>query len=195
MMTDYQPTGNTMTAEELSGYFTDEFGKKIRDIRVEHHAVGAKKRTADHIWFRIHRDDLQDVVKHLMKIEFPHLAVASGSDLGDEIEVIYHFGIFAQSEYGEVNVNIGARIPKDDPWIDTLTNLIPGALTTEREKQEMLGITVKDIPDPRHVFLAPDFPEDHHPWRRDDKGVEDLIYYVHKTEKEELALKGKKGGN
>jgi len=195
-MTDTnRPTGNftrefgenVMTAEEVAQYFTGEFGERVRNIRVEHHPVGVKKMTADHVWFRISRDDLLDVVKHLMKIEFPHLAVASGSDLGDEIEVIYHFGLFSQSGYGEINVNIGVRIPKSDPWIHTLTGLIPGALTTEREKQEMLGITVKNIPDPRHVFLARDFPEGHHPWRKDDMGVEDLIYYVHDTEAEERA--------
>jgi membrane-bound hydrogenase subunit beta len=52
---------------------------------------------------------------------------------------------------------------------------MPGATFTEREKQEMLGIEVVGIPDPRRLFLPDDFPEGVYPWRKDEKGIPDSM--------------------
>jgi membrane-bound hydrogenase subunit beta len=49
--------------------------------------------------------------------------------------------------------------------------MIPGALFSEREKQEFFGITVKDIPDGRRLFLPEDFPQGVYPWRKDETGI------------------------
>ncbi|MBU2565391.1 MAG: NADH-quinone oxidoreductase subunit C, partial [Candidatus Thermoplasmatota archaeon] len=58
-----------------------------------------------------------------------------------------------------------------DLKISSICDIIPGALVTEREKQEMLGITVEGIPDSRRMFLPDDFPENVYPWRKDEKGI------------------------
>ena len=52
-----------------------------------------------------------------------------------------------------------------------LSDLIPGILLGEREKQEMMGVVVRNIPDPRRMFLPEDFPEGVYPWRRDETGI------------------------
>jgi membrane-bound hydrogenase subunit beta len=66
-------------------------------------------------------------------------------------------------------------LPKDNLKVQTITDIIPGAIFTERETQEMMGITVEGIPDNRRLFIPEDFPEGVYPWRRDDTGPEDML--------------------
>ena len=64
-------------------------------------------------------------------------------------------------------------VTKTDLKVPTITGIIPGALTSEREKQEMLGIEVVGIPDGRRMFLPDDFPQGVYPWRNDETGIPD----------------------
>ena len=41
--------------------------------------------------------------------------------------------------------------------------MIPGAILYEREIQDMFGIVVEDIPDPRRLLLPDDWPEGQYP--------------------------------
>jgi len=79
----------------------------------------------------------------------------------------------------EISLNIAVEIPKTKPEIETICDLIPGALITEREKQEMLGIKVIGIPDSRRLFLPDDFPKDVYPWRKDEEGLGPYIKNLH----------------
>ena len=81
-----------------------------------------------------------------MDIRFPHFAVIAGNDLGDEIELLYIFSVFYGTKFGEYMVTFGIRLPKTDLTVPTITDLIPGALLSEREKQEFFGITVTGYP-------------------------------------------------
>ena len=55
------------------------------------------------------------------------------------------------------------------------TDLIPGAIFTERETQEMMGVEVVGIPDGRRLFIGEDVPEGVYPWRKDETGPEKLL--------------------
>ena len=91
--------------------------------------------------------------------------------LASEIELLYIFSVFYGQKFGEYMVTIGVRLPKSDLSIPTITDLIPGALFSEREKQEFFGITVTGIPDGRRLFLPDDFPQGVYPWRKDETGI------------------------
>ena len=124
------------------------------------------------VWIRINRDAIRPVVSRLISIHFPHLVVIGATDLGDTIELPYIFRIYAApGGKTDILVVITAVLPKSDPSIDTLSDLIPGILLGEREKQEMMGVVVRNIPDPRRMFLPEDFPEGVYPWRRDETGI------------------------
>ncbi|MBQ9344520.1 MAG: NADH-quinone oxidoreductase subunit C [Kiritimatiellae bacterium] len=123
------------------------------------------------VWLRVNRDALHDVVARLVAIAFPHFVVIAATDVGDAIELPYIFRVLSGPEYAEVLVSVTAVLPKSDPSVDTITDLIPGALLSEREKQEMMGVKVNHIPDPRRMFLPEDFPEGVYPWRRDETGI------------------------
>lgn len=169
--------------EGVVKYFKDEFKKKIKDSKIETQKTGAKKTEIHQIWMKIDKSIFKDFVKHLCDLEFPHLAVVSGNDLGETIELIYHFSIYFGGKGQEISLNMSVEIPKNNPEIETICDYIPGALITEREKQEMLGVKVKGIPDNRRLFLPDDWPEEVYPWRKDEKGMEKYVRNLHDGDK------------
>jgi membrane-bound hydrogenase subunit beta len=66
-------------------------------------------------------------------------------------------------------------LPKGDIRIPTITDLIPGAQTAEREIKEMFGVTIEDLPDLPNIFLPQDFQKGVYPLRRDEKGIDKII--------------------
>lgn len=167
----YRYDGKKVTAmdgEELLLKIKEAFGDAVEGEVKTFTAGVKKKKEYKEIWLTVQRDRFHDLVKWLSDIQVPHLAVASGRDAGEEIELTYHFSIFYGIRDSEVSVNVRVRLPKKDPVIDTITDILPGALITEREKQEMLGVRVKGIPDPRRVFTSDELPDGFYPWRADN---------------------------
>ncbi len=172
-----------LTPEDLVKNFKDTFKTKIKSAKIKKKAFASKKKEAINIWMKIDKDSFKDVVKHLVKIQYPHLAIASGNDLGKVIELIYHFTIYYDDPLGEITLNISVDLPKSNPIIESLCDIIPGALITEREKQEMLGVKIKGIPDDRRLFVPENFPKEVFPWRRDETGPEKFYKNLHEVKK------------
>ena len=169
-----------LDASGLVKYFKDEFKTKIIKAEIKKRKAGAKKNEFVNIWMKIDKSIFKKVVKHLVDYQFPHLAVVSGNDLGKNIELIYHFSVNFGGHLEEISLNIAVEIPKSKPEIETICDYIPGALITEREKQEMLGVKIIGIPDDRRLFLPDDFPKGVYPWRKDKQPeFEKLIRNLH----------------
>jgi membrane-bound hydrogenase subunit beta len=176
-------TKKKVTPEEVVKYFKDEFKTKIKGAKIVKRKFGSKKNESYYIWMKVDRSVFKDSIKHLTKLQYPHLAVASGNDIDKIIEIIYHFTLNYDQPLEEIILNISVELPKTDPTIDTISDIIPGALITEREKMEMLGIQVKGIPDSSRVFVPDDFPEGVYPWRRDKTGPEKYYKNLHEVKK------------
>ncbi len=172
-----------LTPEEIVKFFKDDFKKDIIDVKIKTNTAGSKKNQAINIWMKVDKGVFKKVVKHLMKIQYPHLAVASGNDLGKIIELIYHFTLYYEDRLGEITLNISVDLPKSKPEIESLCDLIPGALVTEREKMEFLGVKFKGIPDERRLFVPDDIPKGVYPWRRDETGPDKLYKNLHEVKK------------
>jgi len=168
-----------LDAKGLVKYFKDEFKLDIKSAEIKKRATGSGKKEFTNIWMKIDKKIFKKVIKHLVDYQFPHLAVVSGNDLGKNIELIYHFSVNFGTRLEEISLNIAVEVPKSKPEIETICDYIPGALITEREKQEFLGIKVIGIPDNRRLFLPDDFPEGVYPWRKNEKGYEKLIRNLH----------------
>ena len=76
-------------------------------------------------------------------------------------EIVYHFGHDAGA------VNIKTRIPRAPPHIESITPIIPGAVLYERELQDMFGMIVEHLPDPRPLVTPDDWPAGNFPLRKD----------------------------
>lgn len=164
-----------LTPEEVVERFTARLGADILESRVQERREGIRKNPNYNIWIDLKRDALKPAIRALMDISYPHLAVIAGSDRGETIRLLYHFTIYYGTPAGEYTVTIAVVLPKSDLTIPTISDLIPGAVFSEREKQEFFGITVLDIPDGRRLFLPEDFPQGMYPWRKDETGVPDSM--------------------
>jgi membrane-bound hydrogenase subunit beta len=174
-----------LTPDEIIKSYKDTFKEKILDARIEKHVRGINKNEFFHIWLKIDRSIYKNVVKHLFTFEtYPHFAVSSGYDLGDSIELVHHFSLYYGEKLRDISVNITVSLPKNDLTIDTITDLIPGALIAEQEKQEMLGVKVIGIPKDERVFIPKEFPKNTYPWRRDETGAEKIMRNLHDKVKE-----------
>jgi len=159
------------TPQEIIDLYRTEFGAGILDTKITERGEGVKKVKAYNIWIRLEKNLLRPAIKKLIDIRFPHFAVIAGSDLGEEIELLYILSVFYGTKFGEYMVTLAIRLKKTDLTVPTITDLIPGALLSEREKQEFFGITVTGIPDGRRLFLPDDFPQGVYPWRKDETGI------------------------
>lgn len=164
-------TERVLTADQVVELFKEKFGAGILEIRATERKEGAKKRPNHNIWVSLERELLKPAIRELISLQFPHFSVISGIDTGDAVRLIYHFTIFYGHPGAECTVSLGVNLPKSDLTIPTISDLIPGAVFSEREKQEFLGVTVTDIPDKRRLFLPEDFPEGVYPWRKDGTGI------------------------
>ncbi|MCU0236084.1 MAG: NADH-quinone oxidoreductase subunit C [Acidobacteria bacterium] len=113
---------------------------------------------------KVDRQHLLGVLAYLKEqFNMAHLATISGVDLGESFEVIYHLSNDA------VTVNVRMLTPRQEPRIPSVCSLIPGAILYERELQDMFGMVVENIPDPRRLLLCDDWPEGQYPLRKDWK--------------------------
>jgi membrane-bound hydrogenase subunit beta len=174
---------DSVTPEDVLGSFQTKFPSGITQSRIERRTGGTLKTEFIHLWFHVETSFFKEAVRHLFTFEqYPHFAVTSGYDLGDIIELVYHFSLFHGARGRELSLNMTVSLPKDNPVIDTITDLIPGALISEQEKQEMLGVKIREIPKDARVFVADDIPKDVFPWRRDKTGPAKLIRNLHEEE-------------
>jgi membrane-bound hydrogenase subunit beta len=95
------------------------------------------------------------------RLGFTHVSTISGVDAGDAYEILYHLSD------AQGNVNVRIRAPKADPHVPSVTPVLPGAIFYERELQDMFGLVVDGIPDPRPLVMPDDWPADNYPLRKD----------------------------
>ncbi|MCD4814025.1 NADH-quinone oxidoreductase subunit C [bacterium] len=180
----------TLTPAEIIERFQKLLGEGLRNSRIVKRSEGKQTRESVQVWLTLDKSLLHSAVKQLADIHYPHLAVISGCDVGDVIELNYHFFIYYEVPNGEVNVTIKVLLPKTDLTVRTITDILPGALVSEREKQEFFGIKVIDIPDSRRLFLPEDFPEGVYPWRKDETGIpEDMVKKLYEVGKGECGMR------
>jgi NADH-quinone oxidoreductase subunit C len=91
------------------------------------------------------------------------LSTISGVDKGDSFEIVYHFST------PQTDFNLRTEVPKASPHVESITSVIPGAVLYERELQDMFGLIVDHIPDPRPLIVPDDWPAGNYPLRKDWK--------------------------
>lgn len=173
-----------LSPEEIVESFKAALGSSFIDSKIYQREVAVKRNIFTSIWIYVKRDAFRQAVEHICELqEYPHLSIISSSDLGDSIELIYHFTIYYGQHLKELSLGLCLNLPKSDLKIPTITDIIPGAIFTERETQEMMGVEVVGIPDNRRLFLSEDFPEGVYPWRKDEKGPHALLRVLPGREK------------
>ena len=162
---------NLLSPQEIAEVLQAAAGAGFVSARCTEWAEGAKGRKSKQVWLKIARESLVPTLKRLVEIQYPHVSVIAFCDTGAQVDLMYHFHVYWGIPHEEVLVTLTVSLDKTDLKVPTITGIIPGALTSEREKQEMLGIEVVGIPDGRRLFLPEDFPLGVYPWRKDETGI------------------------
>jgi membrane-bound hydrogenase subunit beta len=116
------------------------------------------------IFIKVEPEKLVPLVAGLRKnLNITYLATVSVVDLGESFEILYHFG------HNNGSLTVRTQIPRANPHIESICSVIPGAILYERELQDMFGIIVDHIPDPRPLVVPDDWPAGNFPLRKDWK--------------------------
>jgi len=147
----------------MSEKVTDKLCSKLREslgeALLELDVKGPRR-----VFIKVSRDDFKEKLKKVLKVIEPfHISAISGIDHRDCIELIYH--IWSLSF--KVEVSIRVNLPRGNPRIETICDIIPGAILYEREVYDLLGVTFEGHPDLKHSVLPEDWPEGVYPLRKD----------------------------
>jgi len=176
---------NLLSPQEIADVMKTAAGEGFQSARCTEWSEGVKGLKSHQVWINLSREALRPALQRLIEIHFPHVAVIAFADTGEAVDLMYHFYIYYGIPHEEILVTLTVSLDKSDLTIPTITDLIPGTLTSEREKKEMLGIEFVGIPDGRRLFLPEDFPEGVYPWRKDASGIpSDMIKELWATGRE-----------
>jgi membrane-bound hydrogenase subunit beta len=164
-----------MSPKKLLSFLKKELQESMIDSRIETNKAGINQEEFHNIWLEVEKDKFRETVKLLASLQYPHIAIIAGNDTGESIDLIYLFSIYYGEKFKEISVNIKVSLDRKKPSISSITDLIPGAQTTERETKEMFGVEFVGLPDMHNIFLPEDFPKDIFPFRKDQKGLDELV--------------------
>lgn len=104
------------------------------------------------IYIPIPRHELMKTINILSsELDIQHLSTITARDTGNELEILYHFML------NGVVITVRTTCPRDDPTIDSIVSVYPGAVLYERELNDILGIVPKGHPDLRRLVLPDDW--------------------------------------
>ncbi len=142
--------------EKIKSALEKQFGGAVFNASVQRR---------NRVWAEVEPSKLPEVMAWLKAEGFNHLATVSGFDEGENLGAYYHTTDF------KTVVNVKAKTPRANPVLPSTLSVFPGALSYERELEDMFGIKIQGLPAGRRYPLPEDFPTDQYPLRKDWKFV------------------------
>ena len=138
--------------------------EKLREI--ESKVIAIETVADNRVYLPCESDSICDICKFIFTDIGARFVIATGIDCDDCFEILYHF---SYDQTGCV-ITVKAFIrDRDNPEIESITPLIPGAEWIEREMYDLLGINFRNHPRLERLILADDWPEGVYPLRKDAK--------------------------
>ncbi len=114
------------------------------------------------VFITISPEDLQGALRFLSEEQgFRHLSTITGVDAEDGIEVIYHLND------GKIALSLRVTVPKANPILPTIVDIIPGAVLYEREVHDLFGVVFEGHPNLSPLILPDGWPEGVWPLRKE----------------------------
>ena len=110
-----------------------------------------------------------EVAEMMLAMDGARLATATGIDVRDGIDVLYHWCI----EPPGAVITLKALAVRPELALDSITNVVPAANWIEREMHDLLGANFPGHPDMRRLILDDSWPQGVYPLRKNFDQVED----------------------
>lgn len=94
------------------------------------------------------------------------LVAITGVDAGSNINLLYHVRVSG------VVFNLKFALPKENPQVKTISDLLPGADYHEREVADLLGVAFEGNPNSGHFILPDNWPAGLYPLRKEKEESE-----------------------
>ncbi len=118
------------------------------------------------IFVTVKKEDYKESIREVVdRFAITHLSTITGADSGQTIDVMPHLS------YAGIKITFKSSVPKTAAEIDTLTDIIPGAVMYEKEIHDLLGVGFKGHPSLGRFILPDDWPSDAYPLRKEYKVV------------------------
>jgi len=117
------------------------------------------------IYIRVEPEKTPEVVEYLFSKYKCKFCTASGIDMREGIEIIYHLA----REDKNMVINVKTLVPYSKLEIESIGRRIKAFRWIEREINEMFGVIFKGHPDMRRLILPDSFPKGKYPLRKDFK--------------------------
>ena len=119
--------------------YAEEAGTKLIPMRKNESVV------------EITQDKLKEFLSHLVNDLYTrHLMTITGLDLGQNLEIIYHFS------REQDTIHVKTNVPKAKPVALSIIDIVPGAILYEMEIHDMLGVEFIGNPWMDRKLLLPD---------------------------------------
>jgi NADH:ubiquinone oxidoreductase subunit C len=109
----------------------------------------------------VSRAQLHGTAAKLRELGFDRFGMVTAVDFGDDFELVYRL----QSTCFGIGMFLKTEVPRDEPAIETMTDLWAGADWQEREVYDLMGIEFVGHPGLRRILLPDDWVG--HPLRKD----------------------------
>jgi len=110
-----------------------------------------------------------EVARTMLAMDGARLATATGIEVRDGIDVLYHWAI----EPAGIVVTLEALAARPALELDSVANAVPAANWIEREMHDLLGVNFPGHPDMRRLVLDDSWPQGLHPLRKQFDQVTD----------------------
>jgi Ni,Fe-hydrogenase III component G len=147
----------TQEGIELTG-FVGEVIKRLGRLVVEVHQCDARRGI-----IRIDPETTVEVAKQLFAMTGSRLATATGIDVRDGIDILYHWAF----EPAGAVLTVKALAARPEMAIESIAPVVVGATWIEREMHDLLGANFCNHPDMRRLILDDSWPQGVYPLRRD----------------------------
>jgi len=150
----------------MSEFENEEKIKSALEAKFKGAVTNAVVQRKNRVWAELEAARLPEAAAWLKAEGYDYLATITGFDEGENLGAWYHFTDTHQI------VNLKVKTPRANPTLPSVLAVYPGALSYERELEDMFGIKVPGLPPGRRYPLPDDFPTDQYPLRKDWKFVQ-----------------------
>jgi NADH:ubiquinone oxidoreductase subunit C len=112
--------------------------------------------------------NFRNIIEYILKeLSFNMLCTITGLDMKENFQMIYHL-----ADDNGIIIDLKLNVSKQNPVIETVTDIYKGAILYERELTDMFGIRINGLATGNRYPLPDWWPNDQYPLRKDWKTID-----------------------